>query len=105
MAVVDWAGAVVVVVVQTHMGAALTTLTAPQLAMVSLDMVVVRDAGSCWSPWAGLEAMGLLSCGEAGCRVQSMGRLRSEFEGLCEALEDMGVLEDGDLLLRSSLFK
>ena len=96
MAAVGWGGETVVVVDLTHIGAALMTSTAPQLVMVSLNMVVVRDTGSHWLPWVGLGVMGLLSCGEAGYGVQLMGRLRSDLEELCEALEDMRDLVDVD---------
>ena len=95
---------VVVVVVLTQIGAALTTWTAPGLARVSLDMVVGRDAESRWCSWAELVVMGLLSFGMAGYGVQLMGRLRSDFEEFCKALEDMS---DGDDLSssQSSLLK
>jgi hypothetical protein len=96
MAAVGWAAAVVVVVVLTCIGVAPTTSTALQLVMASPDMVVVRDVGLHWVPWVGLGAMELLSCNEAGYGVQSMGRLRSDFEEFCEALEDMGELESVD---------
>ena len=96
MAVVDWGGEAVVVVDWTHIGAALMTSTAPRLAMVSLNMVVVRGVGSCWLPWAGLGVAGSLLCGEAGYRVQLMRRLRSEFKEFCEALEDIRALKSVD---------
>ena len=88
-------------VVLTCIGVALTTSTAPWLVMASPGIMVVRDMGLHWVPWVGLGATELLSCDEAGYGVQSMGRLRSDFEEFYEALEDMGELEsvDGSLLL------
>ena len=102
MAVGGWAE--VVVVVRTHIGAVLTTWMAPGLARVSLDTVVARGVKSRWFPWAELVVAGPLSFGVAGYRVQSMGRLRSDFEEFCEALEDMSD-GDGSSLLLSLLFK
>ena len=96
MAAVNWGGETVVVVDLTHTGAAPMTPMAPGLMTVSLDTVVERDVGSCSLPGAGLRAGELLSCGEAGYGVQSMGRLRSDFKEFCEALEDMGDV-DGSL--------
>ena len=93
-----WA-AVVVVVVLTQIGAALTTWTAPGLARVSLDTAVERGAGSFECSVAGLAVAGLLSFGVAGYGVQLMGRLRSDCEEFCEAFGDMG---GGDVLLSSS---
>ena len=81
------------VVVLTRIGAALTTWTALGLARVSLDMAVERDVELHWCSWAGLVVAGPLSSVVAGYGVQLMGRLRSDFEEFCEALEDMG---DGD---------
>ena len=86
-------GWVAVAVVLTQIGAALTTWMAPGLARVSLDTVVGRDVESCGCSWAELVVTGPLSSGMAGYRVQLMGRLRSDFEEFCEALEDM---DDGD---------
>ena len=81
---------VVVVVVLTRIGAAPTTWTAPGLARVSRDTAVETDAGSCECSGAGLVAVAPLSFGVAGYGVQSMGRLRSDCEELCEALGDIG---------------
>ena len=93
MAVGGWAVVVVVVVVLTQIGAALTTWTAPGLARVSRDMAVETGAGS-------LERSGVpLSFGVAGYGVQSMGRLRSDCEEFCEALGNMG---GEDIFLSSS---
>ena len=97
MAVGGWV-VVVVVVVLTQTGAALTTWMAPGLARVSLDTVVGRDVESCWCSWAELVVVGPSSSGVAGYGVQLMGRLRSDFEEFCKALEDMG---NGDGLLPS----
>ena len=102
MAVGDWAE--VVVVVQTHIGAALTTWMAPGLVRVSLGTVVARVVELCWFPWVGLVVVGLLSFGEAGYGVQSKGRLRSDFKEFCEALEDMSD-RDGFSSLQPWLFK
>ena len=88
MVVGDWA-AVVVVVVLTQIGAALTTWTAPGLARVSLDTAVERGAESFGCSEAEPVAVGPLSFGVAGYRVQSMGRLRSDCEEFCEAFGDM----------------
>ena len=103
MAVEDWA-AVVVVVVRTQIGAALTTWMAPGLARVSRDTVAGRDAEWFACSEVGLAAEAPLSFVVAGYGVQSMGRLRSDFEEFCEALGDMS---DGDGSLSSclSLFK
>ena len=94
MVVEGWA--VVVVVVLTRIGAALTTWTAPGLARVSRDMVVERDAESFECSEVGLVAAVPLSFVMAGYGVQSMGRLRSDCEEFFEALGDMGD-EDGFL--------
>ena len=81
---------VVVVVVLTQIGAALTTWTAPGLVRVSLDMAVEIAAGSSGCSGVGLAVVVPLTSGVAGYGVQSMGRLRSDCEELCEALGDMG---------------
>jgi hypothetical protein len=94
----------VVVVVLTHIDAALTTWMALGLARVSLDMVVARGVELCWLPWVRLVVAGLLSSSTAGYGVQLMGRLRSDFEEFCEALEDMSD-EDGSSKLLSLLLK
>ena len=105
MVVGGWAVvAVVVVVVLTQIGAALTTWTAPGLARVSPDMVEARVSGLCWSPWVWLTVAELLSFGVAGYGAQLMGRLRSDSEEFCKALEGMGD-EDEFSLLRPSLLK
>ena len=91
----------VVVVVLTQIGAALTTWTAPGLARVSLDTAVERDVGSFAYSVARLVAAGLLSFGVAGYGVQLMGRLRSDCEEFCEAFGDMS---DGDVPLSSSFW-
>ena len=93
-----------VVVVLTQIGAALTTWTAPGLAMVSRDTVVARDAESFGSSVVGLVAVVPLSFDVAGYGVQSMGRLRSDCEEFCEALGDMSD-GDGFLPSYSSSFK
>jgi hypothetical protein len=95
---------VVVVVVLTQIGAALTTWTAPGLARVSRNTAVETDAGSFGCSEVGLVVVVPLSFGVAGYGVQSMGRLRSDCEEFCEALGDMG---DEDVVLSSSswLFK
>ena len=93
-----------VVVVLTHIGAVLTTWTALGLARVSLDTVVARGVELYWFPWAEPMVVELLSFGVAGYGVQSMGRLRSDFEEFCKALEDMSD-EDGSLLSSSLLLK
>ena len=103
MAVEGWV-AVVVVVLLTQIGAALTTWTAPGLARVNLDMVVGRDVELCWCSWVEPVVTGPLSSDVAGYRVQLMGRLRSDFEEFCEALEDMGD-GDGFSLLQLSLLR
>ena len=95
-----WAVVVVVVVVLTQIGAALTTWTAPGLARVSRDMAVEIGAGSFECSGAGPVVVVPLSFGMAGYRVQSMGRLRSDCEEFCEALGDMG---DEDVFLSSLL--
>ena len=84
-----WAVVVVVVVVLTQIGAALTTWTAPGLARVSRDTAVETDAGSFGCSEVVLAFVVLLSFGVAGYGVQSMGRLRSDCEEFCEALGDM----------------
>ena len=94
----------VVVVVLTQIGAALTTWTAPGLARVSLDMAVERGVGLFGCSWAASVVVGLLSFGVAGYGVQLMGRLRSDFEAFYKALEDMSG-RDGFPLLHPSLFK
>ena len=91
--------AVVVVVVLTQIGAALTTWTAPGLARENPGTVVARDVESCWSPWARLVVVVPLSFSVAGYGVQLMGRLRSDCEEFCEALGDMG---GEDVFLSSS---
>ena len=91
-------------VVLTQIGAALTTWTALGLARVNPNTVVVRDEGSRWFPWVGPVVVGPLSSGMAGYGVQLMGRLRSDFEEFCEALEDMGD-EDESLPSSSWLLK
>ena len=103
MAVEGWV-AVVVVVVLTQIGAALMTWMALGLVRVSLDTVVGRDMELCWCSWVRLVVAGLLLSIVAGYGVQLMGRLRSDFEEFCEALEDMGD-GDGSLLLQPSLLK
>ena len=95
---------VVVVVVLTQIGAALTTWTAPGLARVSRDMVAGRAAGSFGCSGAGLAVVGSWSFGVAGYGVQSMGRLRSDCEEFCKALGDMSD-EDVSLSSLSWLFK
>ena len=87
-----------VVVVLTQIGAALTTWTAPGLVRVSLDTVVETAVGSSGCSGVGLAVVVPLTSGVAGYGVQSMGRLRSDCEELCEALGDMG---DGDAFLSS----
>ena len=81
---------VVVVVVLTQIGAALTTWTAPGLARVSRDTAAETDAGLCECSGASLVVVAPLSFGVAGYGVQSMGRLRSDCEEFCEALGDIG---------------
>ena len=95
---------VVVVVVLTQIGAALTTWTAPGLARVSRDMVVEIGAGSFECCEVELAVVVPLSFGVAGYGVQSMGRLRSDCEEFCEALGDMGN-EDAFLSSSSWSFK
>ena len=95
---------VVVVVVLTQIGAALTTWTAPGLARVSRDTAVETAAGSFECSKVGLAAVVLLSFDVAGYGVQSMGRLRSDCEEFCEALGDMGD-EDAFSSSSSWLFK
>ena len=104
MAVGGWAAVVVVVVVLTQIGAALTTWTAPGLARVSRDTAVETGAGSFGCSEVGLVVVVPLSFGVAGYGVQSMGRLRSDCEEFCEAFGDMSR-EDESSLLRPSLFK
>ena len=91
---------VVVVVVLTQIGAALTTWTAPGLARVSRDTAVETDAGLFGCSEVGLVVVVLLSFGVAGYGVQSMGRLRSDCEEFCKALGDMS---SGDAFLPSRL--
>ena len=95
---------VVVVVVLTQIGAALTTWTAPGLAIVSRDTAVETDAGSFECSEVGLAVVAPLTSGVAGYRVRLMGRLRSDCEEFCEALGDMGD-EDAFLSSSSWLFK
>ena len=95
---------VVVVVVLTQIGAALTTWTAPGLARVSRDTAAETVAGLLGCSEVGLVVVVPLSFGVAGYGVQSMGRLRSDCEEFCEALGDMSS-EDVSLPLRLSLFK
>ena len=97
MVAVGWA--VVVVVVLTQIGAALTTWTAPGLVRVSLDTVVERAAESFEYSGAELVAVEPLSFGVVGYGVQLMGRLRSDCEEFCEAFGDMG---SEDVFLSSS---
>ena len=87
MAVEGWA--VVVVVVLTQIGAALTTWTAPGLARTSRDTVVGIDVGLSGCSVVGLAVVAPLSFGVVGYGVQSIGRLRSDCEEFCEALGDM----------------
>ena len=94
----------VVVVVLTQIGAALTTWMAPGLARVSCDMAVERGAGSFGCSGAGPVVVGPLSFGVAGYGVQLMGRLRSDSEEFCKALGDMSS-EDGSSLLHPLSFK
>ena len=103
MAVGGWA-VVVLIVVLTQIDAVLTTWMALGLAMVSLNTAVGRDVGLYWCSWAELVVAGPLSFGVAGYRAQLMGRLRSDSEEFCKALEDM---DDGDefSLLEPSLLK
>ena len=89
MVVGGWAVVVVVVVVLTRIGAALTTWTAPGLARTSRDKVAETGAGSSECPEVGLAVVVPLSFGVVGYGVQSMGRLRSDCEEFCEALGDM----------------
>ena len=95
---------VVVVVVLTQMGAALTTWAALGLARVSRDTAVEIDAGWFECSEVGLVVVVPLSFSVAGYGVQSMGRLRSDCEEFCEALGDMGD-EDAFLSSSSWLFK
>ena len=95
---------VVVVVVRTQIGAALTTWTAPGLARVSRDMAAETGVESFECSEAELVVVVPLSFGMAGYGVQLMGRLRSGCEEFCEALEDMGD-EDAFLLSSSWSFK
>ena len=90
---------VVVVVVLTQIGAALTTWTAPGLARVSCDTAVETDVGLFGCSEVGLVVVVPLSFGVAGYGVQSMGRLRSDCEEFCEALGDIGT---EDVFLSSS---
>ena len=91
----------VVVVVLTQIGAALTTWTAPGLARVSRDTAVEIGVGLFECSGAGPVVVVPLSFGVVGYGVQSMGRLRSDCEEFCEALGDMG---DEDVIFLSSLF-
>ena len=90
---------VVVVVVRTQIGAALTTWMAPGLARVSRDTAVEIGAGLFEYSTVGLAVVAPSSFGVAGYRVQLMGRLRSDSEEFCEALGDMS---DEDVFLSSS---
>ena len=90
---------VVVVVVLTQIGAALTTWMAPGLARVSRDTATEIGAGSFECSAVGLVVVVLSSFGVAGYGVQLMGRLRSDCEEFCEALGDMS---DEDVFLPSS---
>ena len=90
---------VVVVVVLTQIGAALTTWTAPGLARVSRDTAVGTDVESFGYSVVELAVVVPSSSGVAGYGVQSMGRLRSDCEEFCEALGDMG---EEDVFLPSS---
>ena len=99
MAAGGWAVVVVVVVVRTQIGAALTTWMAPGLAMVSRDTAVETDVESFGCSEVALVFVVPLSFGVAGYGVQSMGRLRSDCEEFCEALGDMS---GEDALLSSS---
>ena len=102
MVVEGWA--VVVVVVLTQIGAALTTWMALGLARVSRDTVVERDAESFECSEVELAAVVSLSFVVAGYGVQLMGRLRSDCEEFCEALGDMSD-EDRPLSPHPSSFK
>ena len=104
MVVGDWAVVVVVVVVLTQIGAALTTWMAPGLVRVSRDMAVETGVGSCGCSEARLVAVVPLSFGVAGYGVQSMGRLRSDCEEFCESLGDIGN-EDASSSSYPSSFK
>ena len=95
----------VVVVVLTQIGAALTTWTAPGLARVSRDTAVETSAGSFECSGAGLVVVVPLSFGMVGYGVQLMGRLRSDCEEFCEALGDMGDEDVVVLSLSLWLFK
>jgi hypothetical protein len=88
----------------TQIGAALTTWMALGLARVSLDTAVERGVESFGCSWAELVVVGPLSFSMAGYGVQSMGRLRSDFEELYEALEDMSGGDEFSLL-QPLLFK
>ena len=90
---------VVVVVVLTQIGAALTTWTAPGLARVSRDTAVEIGAGLLGCSGVGSAVVAPLTSGVVGYGVQLMGRLRSDCEEFCEALGDMG---DEDVFLSSS---
>ena len=96
---------VVVVVVLTQIGAALTTWTALGLARVSRDMAVETGAGSFECSEVRLVVVVPLSFVVAGYGVQSMGRLRSDCEEFCEALGDMGDEDVVFLSLSLRLFK
>ena len=104
MAVGGWAIVVVVVVVLTQIGAALTTWTAPGLARVSRDKAVETGGESVACSVVEPVVVVSLSFGVAGYGVQSMGRLRSDCEEFCEALGDMSD-EDAFLSSSSWLFK
>ena len=95
---------VVVVVVLTQIGAALTTWMALGLVRVSPSMVAARDVESCWFPWAWLMVVEVLSSDVAGYGAQLMERLRSDSEEFCEAFGDIGG-EDGLSPLQPSLLK
>ena len=90
---------VVVVVVLTQIGAALTTWMAPGLAIVSCDKAA--ETGAELIACSAVEPVVVvpLSFGVAGYGVQSIGRLRSDCEEFCEALGDMS---DEDAFLSSS---
>ena len=96
MVAASWGGEVVVVVALTHIRAAPMTSMALRLVRVSPDMAVVIDVELCLFLGARLAGTELSSFNEAGYGVQLMGRLRSDYEELFEALEDMRELEDGD---------
>ena len=104
MVVEGWAVVVVVVVVLTQIGAALTTWTALGLARVSCDTAVETDAGSFECSAVGSVVVVPLSFGVVGYGAQLIGRLRSDCEEFCEALGDMNT-EDAFLPSSSWSFK